>query len=219
MARSRLTGSRTTPDGCGSRGLIPAWRNPSTGRPQPTAAPSGTIKTPTWKSGWRRTPWLACFIRSPRFWDVPLMVTRGYASLSYLYSAGRSDRSRGQARVSLLLRRPRPERTGHHPVGGGTAFREFAPEADITFERVAVTPEQIEAMSLPTRPTKTTDSRARGLLADRWRWTPSRRPRCERWSITASLNTSTLMAHERLLAVEQAERETLTKIAEGGGRS
>lgn len=39
-------------------------------------------------------------------------------------------------------------------------LREFAPEAEIYFERIAVTPEQIAAWDLPTRPTKQTDSRA-----------------------------------------------------------
>jgi hypothetical protein len=39
----------------------------------------------------------------------------------------------------------------------------MAPAADIAFERVAVTPEQITAWGLPTRPTKATDSRARSF--------------------------------------------------------
>ena len=34
-------------------------------------------------------------------------------------------------------------------------LREMAPDADITFERIAVTPEQIAEWDLPTRPTKT----------------------------------------------------------------
>ena len=40
---------------------------------------------------------------------------------------------------------------------------DFAPDADVTFTRLAVTPEQIEEMRLPTRPTKSTDSRSRGF--------------------------------------------------------
>ena len=38
---------------------------------------------------------------------------------------------------------------------------EFAPEANITFETVAVTPEQIAEWDLPTRPTKKRDSRSK----------------------------------------------------------
>ena len=40
-------------------------------------------------------------------------------------------------------------------------LREFALDADIHFERVAVRPEQIAAWGLPTRPTKKTDSRSK----------------------------------------------------------
>ena len=39
-------------------------------------------------------------------------------------------------------------------------LREFAPDADITFTRLAVTEKQIEKWSLPTRPTKRSGSRA-----------------------------------------------------------
>ncbi len=37
----------------------------------------------------------------------------------------------------------------------------MAPRAEIVFQRVAVTPEQIERWNLPTRPTKASDSRSK----------------------------------------------------------
>ena len=40
-------------------------------------------------------------------------------------------------------------------------LREMAPNADITFERLAVLPSQIIDWNLPTRPTKRSDSRAK----------------------------------------------------------
>jgi hypothetical protein len=40
-------------------------------------------------------------------------------------------------------------------------LRELAPTAEIHFERIAVTLEQITAWSLPSRPTKQSDSRAK----------------------------------------------------------
>ena len=40
---------------------------------------------------------------------------------------------------------------------------EMAPDAEIYFERVAVTEDQITAWDLPTRPTKSSDSRAKGF--------------------------------------------------------
>jgi hypothetical protein len=39
-------------------------------------------------------------------------------------------------------------------------LRELPPNADFAFARMAVTPEQILRWALPTRPTKTSDSRA-----------------------------------------------------------
>ena len=42
-------------------------------------------------------------------------------------------------------------------------LREMAPDAEIHFQRRAVLPEQIQSMNLPTRPTKTSDSRAKGF--------------------------------------------------------
>jgi hypothetical protein len=39
-------------------------------------------------------------------------------------------------------------------------LREYAPDAEIHFERLAVTDKQMRDWNLPTRPTKTTDTRA-----------------------------------------------------------
>ena len=42
-------------------------------------------------------------------------------------------------------------------------MRELAPDAEITFERIAVTPEQIANWDLPTRPTKLSDTRSKNF--------------------------------------------------------
>ena len=42
-------------------------------------------------------------------------------------------------------------------------LRELAPDAEIAFERIAVTPEQIADWDLPTRPTKASDTRSKGF--------------------------------------------------------
>jgi hypothetical protein len=55
----------------------------------------------------------------------------------------------------------------HDPSGRDAAdkiertLREFAPEIEIEFNRLAVTPEQIEIWRLPARPTKVSDSRSK----------------------------------------------------------
>jgi hypothetical protein len=97
--------------------------------------------------------------------DVPLMVARGYSSLSFLHSA---------AEVISEQRRPCfIYHLGDYDPSGVNAgesiertLRELAPEADIRFERLAVTPEQIEGWRLPTRPTKKSDSRAAKFGSD-----------------------------------------------------
>jgi len=92
-------------------------------------------------------------------WDVPLMVTRGYPSLSFLHGAA--------AAISEVARDTFIFYVGDHDPSGvdisrnvEQRIRQFAPEVDLTFERLAVTPEQIGRLELPTRPTKKTDSRS-----------------------------------------------------------
>jgi hypothetical protein len=94
--------------------------------------------------------------------DVPLMVARGYASLSFLYEAATYIASLDVPTYIYHL-------GDYDPSGQDAArateqtLREMAPEAKIHFERLAVTPEQIHRWRLPTRPTKSSDSRAKGF--------------------------------------------------------
>jgi len=95
-------------------------------------------------------------------YDVSLMVARGYASLSFLHSAAECI---NDLEVPAYI---------YHfgdfdPSGVNAAekieetLRDMAPSAEIYFQRVAVTPEQIDAWDLPTRPTKATDSRSKNF--------------------------------------------------------
>ena len=95
-------------------------------------------------------------------YDVPLMVARGYASLSFLHNAA-EDISNLEVPAYIY------HFGDYDPSGVNAAekieqtLRELAPEAEIHFQRVAVTPSQIKKWGLPTRPTKTTDSRSRNF--------------------------------------------------------
>jgi hypothetical protein len=95
-------------------------------------------------------------------YDVPLMVARGYASLSFLHSAAEYIGSLDVPTYVYHLGDFDPS-----GVNAGekieTSLREMAPSAEIYFERIAVTEEQITAWNLPTRPTKATDTRARNF--------------------------------------------------------
>ena len=95
-------------------------------------------------------------------YDVPLMVARGYASLSFLHTAAEYIASLDVPTFIYHL--------GDYDPSGVNAgekieqtLKEMAPEAEIHFRRMAVTPDQISAWSLPSRPTKKTDSRAKSF--------------------------------------------------------
>ena len=95
-------------------------------------------------------------------WDVPLMVTRGYPSLSYVHEAALTIS--GHEKPAYLYY------FGDYDPSGldisrktEERLKEFAPGAEIHFERVAVTEEQIVEMGLPTRPTKKSDTRSRNF--------------------------------------------------------
>jgi hypothetical protein len=88
------------------------------------------------------------------------MVSRGYASLSFLHSAAEVIKSSNRPTFIYHL--------GDHDPSGVNAgekidqtLREMAPGAEIHFERLAVLPQQITSWRLPTRPTKQTDTRAK----------------------------------------------------------
>jgi hypothetical protein len=95
-------------------------------------------------------------------WDVPLMVVRGFSSLSFLYEAAQAIQAQDKPAFLYYLGDWDPSGV-HIDKNIEKRLRQFAPDADITFERVAVTREQIETMQLPTRPTKKSDSRSKGF--------------------------------------------------------
>jgi hypothetical protein len=95
-------------------------------------------------------------------WNVPLGVLRGYCSETFAYS---------MAQAIVAARKPVYvyQLGDHDPSGVGawqdfqSKIRGFIPNADATFERLAVTPQQVIDLELPTRPTKATDTRARNF--------------------------------------------------------
>lgn len=91
--------------------------------------------------------------------DVPVFPARGYSSLTFLHDAAR--------RIEAFDGPIHIYHIGDSDPSGENAgeviertLREMAPDADIVFERLAVTDEQIAAWDLPTRPTKSSDPRA-----------------------------------------------------------
>lgn len=98
-------------------------------------------------------------------WQVPLGVMRGCASESFIYSVAQSVKD-----IDIVTNF---YQVGDHDPTGVLAWekleegvRRFAPDAHLRFERIAVTPEQIKTWSLPTRPTKKTDSRSKTFTGE-----------------------------------------------------
>jgi len=123
-------------------------------------------------------------------WDVPLMVTRGYPSMSFLYSAADAIRACaeegqhthiyyfgdrdpsgvdidravvngiGESLPTLALRSDDPIKLAWALMAGEPEPEEEFGEV-ATFTRVAVTEDQIDDWNLPTRPTKSSDTRSK----------------------------------------------------------
>ena len=92
-------------------------------------------------------------------YDVPLMVARGYSSITFLKQS--AETIEAQEKPAFIYHFGDWDPSGQDAADNIEArLQEFAPEADITFEKVAVQPEQIEAWNLPSRPTKTSDTRS-----------------------------------------------------------
>jgi hypothetical protein len=97
-------------------------------------------------------------------WRVPLMVSRGQSSATFLHTAAMFakaawERDRTQTVVYALY---------DHDAGGARAARAIArdlpalagPDVPVRFERLALVQAQITAWGLPTRPPKPTDPEA-----------------------------------------------------------
>jgi hypothetical protein len=143
--------------------------------------------------------------------DVPLMVARGYASLSFLYSAAEYI---NQLDIPTYI-----YHLGDFDPSGVNAgekieetLNELAPDAEIFFQRIAVTPEQIEDWDLPTRPTKTSDTRAKNF-GDISVELDAIEPNQLRQLVQEAIEQH-LPAHEYeiLKAAEQSEREIISRL-------
>lgn len=151
--------------------------------------------------------------------DVPLMVSRGYASISFLHEAA-SDIAAGGKPAHIY-------HLGDYDPSGVDAgnkieqsLREFAPQAEIYFTRLAVLPEQIEGWSLPSRPTKKTDTRSKGF-ACRSVELDAIDPRQLRLLVQDAIEQHLPIDQYRvLLEAEASEREMIEQWAElcEGGR-
>lgn len=86
-------------------------------------------------------------------YDVPLMVVKGFPSKDFVHSAAEAIEARATAAFLYYCGDWDP--SGLKIWDGIQAsIRRYAPDADVTFERLAVTDWHINVFDLPTRPTK-----------------------------------------------------------------
>lgn len=153
-------------------------------------------------------------------YDVPLMVSRGFSSWSFLHTAAMNIIAEQKPAFLYYF--------GDHDPSGREIdrsiernLRELAPHADITFERVAVTEAQIRQLQLPTRPTKKTDSRAKNFSGESVEVDaipPETLREMVSDAITLHIDSE---VYKRVLKTEKMEKETLKSYAAAfdGGRA
>lgn len=140
-------------------------------------------------------------------YDVPLMVNRGFSSITYLHTAAMTYKAENKPVIV-------------HYFGDADSYgiqaeaaierrlREFAPEVDIEFSRAAVTEEQVEEWDLPTR----FDKKDPGRLAVELDAVPAPKLR----DLVESCITDNLDPHhlDLVRTVEDSERELFLRIIE-----
>jgi hypothetical protein len=161
-------------------------------------------------------------------YDVPLLVTRGYPSLSYLYTAAHTiadQRFNQYHNVTLYY-------LGDHDPSGHDIRRAVEEDlnrfvADIVgfqprtavfeFYPLAVEPSQIDEYCLPTRPTKQSDSRSKSFMGESVELDaipPDELRRLVREAIEDHLDQGDLGV---LRVAEESERTILANIAKTMG--
>lgn len=143
--------------------------------------------------------------------DVPLYVTRGYPSLSYLWDAAEHLRDIGKPAYIYHF--------GDYDASGkdaARAIREGLQEfgAEFHFEEVAIAAWQIQTLNLQTRPAKRSDPRAKGWGGEAVEldaMPPKVLRGLVRQVIEQHIDQAALA---RLLEIQEQERESLRAITD-----
>lgn len=132
------------------------------------------------KNGYHRDPWqkqdeqveiwlekeaLGALVHEvTKGYDVPLMVSRGLSSVTYLYEAGQQALSIGKPlHVYTLYDMDKSGDTAHNKITEG--LFEYTEDLPVTIHRLALRADQVRKLNLPTRPGKQGETRAAELDA------------------------------------------------------
>jgi hypothetical protein len=142
------------------------------------------------------------------------MVSRGFSSVTYLHSAAENIKAEHKPTYIYYF--------GDHDPSGvridpkiEEGLREFAPDAAIHFERVAVTLAQIEELHLPTRPTKSgkENTHARGFVGESVEVDAIESSRLRLIASECIERHVDADAYRILKAAEKSEREIMLRLA------
>ena len=132
-------------------------------RPGSTGVTTGPLRTPSLKCGVNHAPWPVSWCRCAMKYVVPLFPSSGFSSLSFTYQAATHIIDSGREHAVILY-------VGDYDQAGVLIdksiekdLRGFLDEewdGELTFHRLAVNNDQIDAMGLPTRPPKRSDTRS-----------------------------------------------------------
>jgi hypothetical protein len=143
-------------------------------------------------------------------YDVPLFPMRGFNSLSYSKDIARQIIKSEKHTVLYHFGDYDPSGVAAATTLQDTLYNMGA--RNFTFERVALHPWQVKAWSLPTRPTKTTDTRAKGFEGESCEL-DAIPPAMLRAMVESCINNHITPGEvERIKAIEAEERSILRQL-------
>jgi hypothetical protein len=148
--------------------------------------------------------------------DVPLMVTRGYPSLSFLHSAAETILHESRPTYLYYFGDRDPSGTDIPRFVERELRKQSDEHSEIYFKVMAVTPSQIEELKLETRPTKKTDTRSQnfdGQSVELDAIPPNTLRQMVRECIEQHIDRRRLSL---LQGIEEEERNLFCKLAEVG---
>jgi len=146
-------------------------------------------------------------------WDVPLMVTKGYTSESFAYTAAESIIDGNKPTYIYYF-------GDHDPSGANISvdlekkLRGFLDNFDrpFTFTRVALNESDISRYNLPTRPTKKKDPRAKNWIGESVELDAMRADTLRGLVDSVIKNHINPAVYEQTLKIEALERDTLKNV-------
>lgn len=138
-------------------------------------------------------------------WDVPLMPAHGFSSKAFCWNAAKSIEAQSKPAHILYV--------GDYDPSGvlidadiEAKLRRYAPQADITFSRIAVTPEQIDEWDLPGSPPKDSKHFKGESAVEVEAIEPGKLRQLVQDEIESLVDFE---AYQRVLSIQDAEQKTL----------